>query len=74
MLSLTFMVAGLEIVMVDCTIDVGVQYCTPTSLSFIDCTENYKSNPSLYAMMLPPACTVIIVQLKTSFSLSNSST
>ena len=52
----------------------GVQYRTYTSLSFIDCKEKYKNNQNLYAMMLPPGCTVTTIQPKTSFSLSNSNT
>ena len=50
----------------------GIQYRTPTGLSFTDCKEKYKSNQNLYAMMLPPTCRVTTVQPKTSFSLSNS--
>ena len=50
----------------------GIQYRTPTGLSFTDCKEKYKNNQNLYAMMLPPTCTVTTVQPKTSFSLSNS--
>ena len=50
----------------------GIQYRTPAGLSFTDCKEKYKNNQNLYAMMLPPACTVTTVQPKTSFSLSNS--
>ena len=52
----------------------GIQYRTPASLSFTDCKEKYKNNQNLYAMMLPPGCTVTTVQPKTSFSLSNSNT
>ena len=50
----------------------GIQYRTPAGLSFTDCKEKYKNNQNLYAMMLPPTCTVTTVQPKTSFSLSNS--
>ena len=50
----------------------GIQYRTPTGLSFTDCKENYKNNQNVHAMMLPPACTVTTIQPKTSFSLSNS--
>ena len=71
--SLTFMVPGLQIVAMDCT-TFGIQYRTYTDLSFTDCKEKYKNNQNLYAMMLPPACTVTTVQPKTSFSLSNSNT
>ena len=57
----------------DCT-TFGIQYHTYTDLSCTDCKEKYKNNQNLYAMMLPPACTVTTVQPKTSFSLSNSNT
>ena len=50
----------------------GIKYRTPASLSFTDCKENHRNNQNLYAMMLPPSCTVTTVQPKTSFSLSNS--
>jgi len=50
----------------------NIQYRTPTSLSFTDCTQKYKNNQNLYAMMLPSSCTVATVQPKTKFSLSNS--
>ena len=49
----------------------GIQYRTPTGLSFTDCKEKYK-NKNLYAMMLPPACTATTVQPKTNFSLNSS--
>ena len=49
----------------------GIQYRTPTGLSFTDCKEKYK-NKNLYAMMLPPTCTVTTIQPKTNFSLSSS--
>ena len=50
----------------------GIQYRTPTALSFTDCKEKYKNNQNLYAMMLPPSCKVTTVQPKTNFSLSSS--
>ena len=50
----------------------GIQYRTPTGLSFTDCIEKYKNNKNLYAMMLPPSCKAYTMQPKTSFSLSNS--
>ena len=50
----------------------GIQYRTPAGLSFTDCKEKYKNNQNLYAMMLPPTCSVTTVQPKSSFSLSNS--
>ena len=49
-----------------------IQYRTPTSLSFTDCKENYKNNKNLYAMMLPPSCSVVTDNPKTSLTLSNS--
>ena len=50
----------------------SIQYRTPSSLSFTDCKENYKDNKNLYAMMLPPSCSVVTVNPKTSLTLSNS--
>ena len=50
----------------------GIQYRTSANLSFTDCKENYKNNQNLYAMMLPPTCTVTTVQRKLSFYLDNS--
>ena len=50
----------------------GIQYRTPTALSFTDCKEKHKNNQNLYAMMLPPSCKVTTVQPKTSFSLGGS--
>ena len=49
----------------------GINYRTPTALSFTDCKEDYKDNKNLYAMMLPPTCTATTVNPKTSFSLHN---
>ena len=49
-----------------------IQYRTPFSLSFTDCKENYKNNKNLYAMMLPPSCSVVTVNPKTSLTLRNS--
>ena len=50
----------------------GIQYRTPTTLSFTDCKEKHRNNQNLYAMMLPPSCKVTTVQPKTNFSLSSS--
>ena len=41
-------------------------------LSFTDCKEKYKNNQNLYAMMLPPSCSVASIQPKGKFSLNNS--
>jgi len=50
----------------------NIRYCMPTGLSFTDCKEKYQNNKNLYAMMLPPSCSVVIIQPKGKFSLSNS--
>ena len=50
----------------------SIQYRTLTSLSFTDCEENYKNNKNLYAMMLPPSCSVDTVHPKTSLTLKSS--
>jgi len=50
----------------------SIQYRTSTSLSFTDCKEAYKNNKNLYAMMLPPSCSVDTVHPKTSFTLKSS--
>ena len=52
----------------------GIQYRTPSTLSFTDCKKNYNNNKNLYAMMLPQSCIVHTVQPKTVFSLGNSNT
>ena len=52
---------------------IGIQYRTPTGLSFTDCMEKYTNNKNLYAIMLPPTCHIIaVINPKTKFSLSNS--
>ena len=50
----------------------GIQYRTPTTLSFTDCKEKHRNNQNLYAMMLPPSCKVTTVHPNTSFSFSSS--
>ena len=50
----------------------GIQYRTPTTLSFTDCKEMHLNNKNLYVMMLPPTCKAYTVQPKTALSLSNS--
>ena len=50
----------------------NILYRTRTSLSFTDCKEKYKNNQNLYAMMLPPTCSVASIQPKGKLSLSNS--
>ena len=50
----------------------SIQYRTSTILSFTDCKEKYNRNKNLYAMMLPPSCSVTVIDPKTSISLSNS--
>jgi len=50
----------------------SIQYHTSTGLSFTDCIEKYQNNKNLYAMMLPPSCSVATIQPKGKFSLSNS--
>ena len=50
----------------------SIQYRTHTDLSFTDCKEKYKKNKNLYAMMLPPSCSVTVIDPKTSISLSSS--
>ena len=45
----------------------GIQYRTPTGLSFTDCKEKYKDNKNLYAMMLPPSCKAYTIQPKSAF-------
>jgi len=50
----------------------GILYRTPADLSFTDCKENYQNNKNLYAMMLPPSCSVATIQPKGKFSFSNS--
>ena len=52
----------------------SILYRTPSDLFFTDCKEQYKSNKNLYAMMLPSSCSVVTVNPKTSFALSNSNT
>ena len=52
----------------------NIQYRTPTALAFIDCTEKYKNNKNLYAMTLPPSCTAVTVNPKTSLTLNNRNT
>jgi len=49
----------------------SIQYCTPTGFSFTDCKEKFK-NKILYAMMLPPSCSVATIQPKEKLSLNNS--
>ena len=49
----------------------GIQYRTPTTLSFTDCKEKHSNNQNLYAMMLPPSCKVTTVHPNTSFSFSS---
>ena len=52
---------------------IGIQYRTPTGLSFTDCVEKYTNNRNLYAIMLPPTCRITaVINPKTMFSLSNS--
>ena len=46
----------------------SIQYRTPTSLSFTDCTENNN----LYAMMLPPSCNAVTVNPESSLTLNDS--
>ena len=50
----------------------SIQYRTHTVLSFTDCKEKYKKNKNIYAMMLPPSCSVTVIDPKTSISLSDS--
>ena len=50
----------------------NILYRTHTGLSFTDCKEKYKNNQNLYAMMLPPSCSVVSIQPKGKFSFSNS--
>ena len=50
----------------------NLQYRTPIALSFTDCKEKYNNNKNIYAMMLPPSCTVSVVHPKTTFSLPGS--
>jgi len=50
----------------------SIQYRTPAGLNFTDCKEKYQNNKNLYAMMLPPSCSVATIQPKGKFSLTNS--
>ena len=49
----------------------NILYYTPAGLSFTNCKEKYKNNQNLYAMMLPPSCSVTNIQPKGKFSLNN---
>ena len=41
----------------------NVLYRSPTTFSFTDCPYDYKDNKNLYAMMLPPSCKVVMINL-----------
>ena len=59
--------------MIDGSHHFGIQYRTPTGLSFTDCKEKYTNNKNLYAMMLPPSCQIAaVINPKTKLSLHNS--
>ena len=51
----------------------GVTYHNYYNTSFEDCQDNYQGNKNLYAMYLPPACT-IATTIRSTSSLSLSST
>ena len=49
----------------------NVLYRSPTTFSFTDCKYDYKDNKNLYAMMLPPSCKVVLVNPRTTVTITN---